>query len=87
MGFVSRIFTAPGTGDQTATLQAAQAAMPAPAPPIPQAPSAPPAPTAPPSFGPSPGQQASAQQRAQIAAPTILGAAATAGQTQKAKLG
>ncbi len=85
MGFVERAFTPPGSSPPPLGSPAnpipptAQAA-----PPLPQAPAAP---TAPPTFGPSPTQQAQAQSRARIAAPTILGAAAAAGQTQKVKLG
>lgn len=87
MGFVERAFTPPGTGGREAqAIQAAadartaQAALSAPKP-MPNLPSISAAPPAPPQF--SPGQSPGAKQRAQITATSMLGAAATAGQTSK----
>lgn len=88
MGFVQRAFTPPGTGGrEAAAIQAqadAQAAIQAAqqqASKMPNAPEAPKPASAPPQFmaGAAPG----AKQRSQITASTMLGAAATAGQSAK----
>ena len=84
MGFVERAFTPPGTGGkEAAAQQAALAAAPkaAPVAPPPTLPTAPAPPSAPQQF--SPGSAPGAKQRAQITASSMLGAAATAGQTSK----
>jgi hypothetical protein len=93
MGFVQRAFTPPGSGDMSAVVaqqaaayqasEAAKAAQTAAAkPPSIPTTGAPPAP--PPQFaaGSAPG----AKQRAQITATSMLGAAATGGQTAKKTL-
>jgi hypothetical protein len=92
MGFVERAFTPPGTGGMEAAAQqaaanAANAAKVQQLAPVPQTPSAPEAPAPP--KGPqqfSPGQAPGAKQRAQITASSMLGAAATGGQTSKKTL-
>jgi len=92
MGFVERALTPPGTGDMSAVVaqQTAQAniekatkALSA-VPQMPSAPKAPEPPSAPPQFaaGAAPG----AKQRSQITASSMLGAAATGGQTSKKTL-
>ena len=90
MGFIQRAFTPPGTGGreaaeiqaatnaQRAAADAAAAAKP------PNLPSMSAAPPAPPQF--SPGQSPGAKQQAKLTATSMLGAAATAGQTSKKTL-
>lgn len=94
MGFVERALTPPGTGgaearaiqaqtDANAAISAANARLAA-VPKMPDAPKAPEPPAAPQQFaaGSAPG----AKQRAQITATSMLGAAATGGQTSKKTL-
>jgi len=91
MGFIERAFTPPGTGgreaaEQIAAGEAAKAAQaraaPVAAPPA--APTLPGAPPPPPAF--APGTSPGAKQRAQLTATSMLGAAATTGQTAKKTL-
>lgn len=85
MGFVERAFTPPGTGGQEAAAQqAAAAAKPKPVAPAPTLPSISAAPPPPPQF--QPGQSPGAKQRAQGTASTMLGVAATGGQTARKSL-
>jgi hypothetical protein len=86
MSFIERAFTPPGTGGQEAAAQvaageaakAAQATQALAAPPVPAAPAPPKAPA---SF--DPGAAPGARQRAAVTGTSILGAAATAGQTAR----
>lgn len=85
MGFVERAFTPPGTGgreaaEQIAAANAQQLAL-AQAQPAPVPPTMPKGPEAPPVF--QPGQAPGEKQRARVSATTMLGAAATGGQTAK----
>jgi hypothetical protein len=88
MGFIQRAFTPPGTGGReaeaimaNAAAQEAASKSAAAVKPPPTAPTIEAAPPAPPQF--SPGQAPGAKQRAQVTASSMLGAAATAGQTSK----
>jgi hypothetical protein len=88
MGFVQRAFTPPGTGDmsavvaqQTAAAEATKALQAAKAQPAPTPPTLPAGPEAPKQF--AAGQAAQAARRSQVSASTMLGAAATGGQTTK----
>lgn len=80
MGFVERIFTPPGSSGPAPQAPPPPAAA-APPPPTPIAPAAP---AAPPQF--VPGAAPGAQQRSQISASSILGAAAATGQQAKKTL-
>lgn len=83
---ITRAFTPPGTvqSPQQQAQAAAQQAAPAAPPPTPPTPVAPQAPSAPPQF--VPGAAPGAQQRSQITASTILGAAAATGQQARKSL-
>jgi hypothetical protein len=88
MGFVERALTPPGTGGREAAqiqantdIAAAKAKAAAAPPSLPSISAAPPAP---PTF--SPGQSPGAKQAARTTATSMLGAAATAGQSTKKSL-
>ena len=90
MGFIQRAYTPPGAGGASlgspanpipGAVTAPPAPAPAPAPPPPTLPTAP----APPQLF-QPGTTPAARQRAAVTGTSILGAAATAGQTAKKTL-